>query len=86
LLCAHPDHPPPPLPDTIFTTAALPPYANATVNSHHPPPLPITPIILCIVVFIVDQRGQKFVIVSAPPFFLAEDWMEDTLNQYSTVH
>jgi hypothetical protein len=73
-----------PLPDTILTTADLPRYANATVKSNRPPPLPITPIILGIVVFIVEQQTQiVIVIVSAPPpFSLAQDWREDTLNQY----
>jgi hypothetical protein len=81
LLCAHPDHLPPLLPDTIFTTAALPPYTNTAVKSHHPLPLPITHIILCIVVFIIDQQSQIVNIVSAPPFSLAEDLREDMLNQ-----
>jgi hypothetical protein len=70
----------PPLPDTIFTTAALPLYANAAVKSHCPLPLPIAPIILCIVVFILDQRSCIFNIVSAPLFSLVEDWREDALN------
>jgi hypothetical protein len=82
MLCTRPDHPPPPLPDTVFTTATLPPYANAAVESHCPLLLPIAPIILCIVVFIVDQWSCIFNIVSTPPFSLAEDWREDMLNQY----
>jgi hypothetical protein len=81
LLCARPDHLLPPLPDIIFTTAALPPYANAAVKSHRPLPLLIAPIILCIVVFIVDQWGQIVINVSTPPFALAKDWRKDTLNQ-----
>jgi hypothetical protein len=82
LLFARPDHLLPPLPDTIFTAAALPPYANAAVESHRPLPLQITPIILCIVVFIVVEQSHIVNVVSAPPFSLAEDWREDTLNQY----
>ncbi len=67
LLRARPPTLPPPLPDIIFTTAALPLYTNAAVKCHRPPLLLTAPIILFIDVFIVDQRGWIDVIVSAPP-------------------